>query len=348
MVDAPQPSRHVAFAERFAADPVNRLSAFAAVERARILMREAKQVEELFQREGQAEDPEPWWWQGLEIVPYTLVGLVTCLEFHGRSRATDHYSYRPDTIGAKHLDGKVHPRVLSQMIKANVSIPQFLGASFTIGSTKEYLTVFDDLFDILGIDEDPAAIIQTSTTGQIGLFGDVVHQPSVREQLDELFATRHAIVHEIGMDVEAGRSHCDLWPPSRVVEACHLVVSTITAIERVLTERAPKDFPNLLNLQGYPIDERGQLAASIAELEASIGATIASRHAEAQSEWTAALSEAQRSVAAHEKLFQDRRIFQQRHPGQANGLSRSALRLRLALLTQIAAELAKTNTVSNS
>jgi len=347
MAEDPPSSRHVAFAERFAAEPVNTFNAYASMERARLLMREAQQIEELYERERDLEDSAPWAWHGLEVVPYTLVGLATCLEWHARSRLTDLYSYKPDSIEPKVLEGKVAPRVLSQMIKARVSIPQLLGASITIGSAKEYLTIFNDLFSILDIAAKPESIIQPPIIEQIGLFGDPIHVPRVRDRLDELFATRHALVHEIGQGASARRTYCEIWGPSQVIEMCRMVIGVITKLERALTKHAPSDFPNLLTQDGYPVDERAQLASSIAELEDSIGAEIAARHPSAQADWAEALSNARKSLAAHERFFEDRKSFEQRFAGRANSLSRSGLRLRVALLTEIAAELAKTRAVSN-
>lgn len=60
MAEEPPQSRHVAFAERFAAGPVNRFNAYAALERARLLRRETQQIVEIFQREDNQEEPEPW------------------------------------------------------------------------------------------------------------------------------------------------------------------------------------------------------------------------------------------------------------------------------------------------
>jgi hypothetical protein len=340
-------SRHVTFAERFATAPINRFTAYAALERAQLLRRETQQIQELFQREREAEDSEPWAWHGLEVVPYTLVGLVTCLEWHARSRLTDLYTYRPDSIEPSALEGKVPPRVLSQMIKANVSIPQLLGASITVGSPKEYLTVFDSVFDVLAIGAEPSEVIQPPVVEQIGLFGEPVREPRTYERLDDLFDTRHALVHEIGEDPRSRRSHCDIWGPPQIVGMCHTVISVIRAIERVLTELAPSDFPNLLTEHFYPVDERSQLAESIRKLEDQIDNDISSRQPEAQGRWATALGTARQSIDQHERLFEDRGLFEQRYVGQTNGLSRSALRSRLALLTEIASELAKSRSVAS-
>ena len=83
------PNRHVAYAGRYASGPVNKFNAFSALERARLLLRETEQIMQMFELEGEKDERADWWWNGFEIVPYTLVGLATCLEWHARSRLTD-------------------------------------------------------------------------------------------------------------------------------------------------------------------------------------------------------------------------------------------------------------------
>ena len=341
MADEFPPNRHVAYAGRYAAGPVNKFNAFSAIERARLLLRETQEIRDMFKREGEQDDPADWWWDGFEVVPYTLVGLATCLEWHARSRLTDLYTFRPDRIDAKTLEGKVPPKVLSQMIQAKVSIPQLLGVSFTVGSVSEYLGVFEKLFDTLGISSPPGAIIQPPVFEQIGLFGDTVREPLVRDVIEELFTTRHALVHEIGHESSTGRTLCESWKPERVMWLCHTVISTIRLLEGAITNYAPIDFPNLLTDEGYPIDSRTQLRRSIEELEERIGAEIASRPEDKRGNWAEALNSARQSAATHENLFSDRRLFERFDWVRADLLSRTMLEQRLALLTGVAAALAQ-------
>ena len=348
MTDGSSASRQVAFAERFASGPVSRFNAYAALERARLLLRETQQIRELFKREGEQEEPATWSWHGLEVVPYTLVGLATCLEWHARSRLTDLYSFKPDSIGPKVLEGKVHPKVLAQMIQAKVSIPQLLGASITVGSVTEYLAVFDSVFTTLEIPLKPGNVIQPEIVEQVGLFGDPIREPLVREEIDRLFMTRHALVHEIGHDSATGRTHCELWDAVRIQWMCNTVISAIVALERALTALAPADFPNLLNEQGYPVDVRDQLAQSIGYLESKISAEVTQRPAHEQGVWTEALDLARRSADAHEQLFSHGKLFQEGHWGRTNMLLRTFLEQRLSLLTEIEAALARSRSARPS
>jgi hypothetical protein len=333
------PNRHVAYAGRYASGPVNKFNAFSALERARLLLRETEQIIQMFELEGEKDERADWWWNGFEIVPYTLVGLATCLEWHARSRLTDLYTFLPEKIDAKALDGKVPAKVLSQMIQAKVSIPQLLGVSFTVGSVPEYLGVFKTLFEALGIATSPDSTIQPIVIEQLGLFGDVVREPLMRDVIEELFMTRHALVHEIGYGSSSGRSLCETWPPERVMWLSQNVISTIRLLERTITENAPSDFPNLLTRDGYPVDDRERLRQSINALEARIGSEIAARSAPGQVNWPDALRAAQASAEAHEMLFSDRTMFERFDWARTDLLSRTMLEQRLALLTEIATAL---------
>lgn len=346
MSDERPPSRHVAFAERFASGSFSEFNAFTALKRARLLLREARQIAEIFELEEEREDPAVWSRHGLEVVPYTLVGFVTCLEWHARSRLTDLYSYRPDSIDPKVLERKVPGRILSQMIRANVSVPQFLGASITIGSPGEYLAVFEDLFRALEINRKPADVIAPRGVVQIGLFGDPIREPSTWEQLDTLFTTRHVLVHELGYDAGAGRTLCETWGADQIIWMGHTVVSAMSALERTLTEHAPGDFPNLLTDQGRPVDAGAQLAASIEDLERRISQDIEGRSRAGFQAWTQALTTARQALADHDRLLADRELFQQRHIGREKLLLRAALEQRLALLTSIEAELVKSRSAA--
>lgn len=346
MSEEKPPSRHVAFAERFASGSFSDFNAFAALKRARLLLREARQIAEIFELEEKREDPAMWSRHGLEVVPYTLVGYVTCLEWHARSRITDLYSYRPDSIDSKVLERKVPGRILSQMIRANVSVPQFLGASITIGSTGDYLAVFDELFKTLDINRKPADVITSRGGVQIGLFGDPIREPSTWEQLEALFTSRHVLVHELGHDAGAGRTLCETWSADQIIWMGHTVVSAMSALERALTEHAPADFPNLLTEQGRPVDAGAQLAASIDELERRISQDIEARSRGGFQAWIQALTTARQSLADHDRLVGDRELFQPRHIGRENLLLRAALEQRLALLTRIEAELAKSRSAT--
>lgn len=346
MSDEKRASRHVIFAERFARAPYNDFNAFAALKRARLLLREARQMAEIFELEEEKDEPADWARQGLEVVPYTLVGYVTCLEWHARSRLTDLYSYKPDSITPKVLERKVPGRILSQMIVANVSVPQFLGASVTIGSTHEYLTVFDDLFSALNISRKPADVIKSKSTVQIGLFGDSICEPSTWEQLEALFTIRHVLVHELGHDAGAGRTLCETWGANQIIWMGQAVISAMTALESALTEHAPADFPNLLTEQGHPVDVCVQLAASIGELERRISEEIEARSRGGLQAWTQAMTTARQSLADHDGLLADRELFQHRQIGREKLLLRMALEQRLALLTSIETELAKSRSVA--
>lgn len=212
--------RQVVQAQRFSDDAANTYNAYTAIQRANRLMHDADQLERMLEVERESDDPPLRDWYGLEIVSYYAVGLVTCLEWHARSRLTDLYTYRPHAIEKKALDGKINTEILAQMVGANVSIAQLLGASMAIGATDEYIGVFNRVFDVLEIKTPPDRIIQPTVGETRSLFGDVVREPTVRERLDRLFEARHSLVHEIGITRSASPAISENWSVSEVLLDC--------------------------------------------------------------------------------------------------------------------------------
>ncbi|WP_145984589.1 hypothetical protein [Methylobacterium aquaticum] len=303
------PSRHVVYAERYATGSKNHFNAFSALQRARLLWRETQTIIEMFEEEGQKEEHADWYYRGLEIVPYTLVGLATCLEWHARSRLTDLYTFKPEAIDRQSLDGKVHPKVLPEMIKANVSIPQLLGVSFTVGSFVEYVSVFDKLFNVLSLGSEFKRFLKSMNERRESLFGDDFSQPSYREEIEQLYSARHALVHEIGFSTDFGQTLCQAWSPSRIASICGTVIYTIEKIENHLTMRAVPDFPNLLTIRGDQVDRAGQLLSLIRSLENDISKQFESRPNKSSERWRTSIGIRQKLDAEYSALFKDDDLF---------------------------------------
>lgn len=205
---------------------------------------------------------------------YYLVGFVTCLEWHARTRLADLYTFRPDVIDKKTLDGKVSPETLAQMIRANVTIPHLLSASTTVSSVDDYVGSLQRVFDALGVEQSVARLIQPQQPERLSLFGEPIREPSVRDILAELFEARHALVHEIGIGGGAWSSVGANWSVQDVLRTGHVVLATMRAYERALTEAAPAGFPNLLDATYMPQDEVAVLRERARLSSARIAARI--------------------------------------------------------------------------
>lgn len=310
-------------------------NAYTALSRARHLRQDAEALEAIFKKEAQEEKPPVRDWFGLEIVSYYLVGFVTCLEWHARTRLTDLYTFRPEAIDKNVLVGKVSPEVLAQMIRAQVTVPHFLSASITVGNPDEYLEILQRLFNALAIPQKVSSLVQTKPQYTHNLFGDPWNEPTVYERLSELFNGRHALVHEIGLTRMSSPSISENWDARAVISIGRIVEATIQAFEAKLTELAPPDFPNLLDKHFRPVDERNRLAQQLSTVVERIGSAIqrmvSSRGIDERDSWV-------RVVEAEGVLgnfITESELFAARYTDPRQALTRLELESRLKVLEAV-------------
>lgn len=272
MAREPKQRRQVVQAQRFA-DSLT-YNAYTALSRARHLRRDAEELEALLKKEEAEEDPPLRDWFGLEIVSYYLVGFVTCLEWHARTRLADLLTFQPDAIDKGLLDGKVSPELLAQMIRARVTIPHLLSASITVGNIDEYMEILQRVLDALGIEKKVSSIIQPEPLYSQDIFGEPWTEPSVYKRLSNLFEARHSLVHEIGLSRMSSPAISENWDTHQIFVVGRLVEATIQAFEATLSELAPANFPNLMNKQYYPVDEGKRLSEALSEVMNRISAKI--------------------------------------------------------------------------
>lgn len=90
-----------------------------------------------------------------DIVSYYSVGVVTCLEWHARSRLADLFSYVPTALDSEDLKPLANPNLMSQMIANDVSAPQLVAGMRNVSSREKYLDVFRRVYSTLGIKISP-------------------------------------------------------------------------------------------------------------------------------------------------------------------------------------------------
>lgn len=135
---------HVTFSVRYRESFLPTLNAITALQRADEL---ADEVDELISLEKIADnDPNserrP---KRLELISYVAVGLVTCLEWHARSRFIDLLAHYPEEISesdAKRID----KAALSQLTASKLTVPHLLGAAVKINSVEDYTEIMDRLY----------------------------------------------------------------------------------------------------------------------------------------------------------------------------------------------------------
>lgn len=329
-----QPKRQVVQAQRFA-DSLT-YNAYTALSRARQLRRDAEAVKEMLKKESEEDAPPIRDWFGFAVVSYYIVGFVTCLEWHARTRMADLFTYRPEAIDKNDIANKVPAEVLAQMIRAGVTVPHLLSASFIVGNVEEYLAPLQRIFDALGIGKKVAVVIQPRQTQTHDIFGEPYTEPTTHQRLSRLFESRHALVHEIGLMRMSSPGISDNWSATQVIAMGRLVEATIEAFENALREHGPSDFPNLLNEHMYPIDERAHLSAKVdavsQRITRAIGQIRESRGIDEADPWQSVIA-SQDDFAA---FIATSDLFQARYTDPRRALLRLELEGRLKLLEAIA------------
>lgn len=257
---------HVQFATRYGGDTSDYLNAWITLYRLESLAEDAARLNEIFEHE---DPPERRWapYFGAEIVSYYAVALVTCLEWHARSRIKDTFSYRPESLRPEDLKGQVGEKVIAQLLARGASVAHLIAAGTTVGTLGKYLAILDRVFDAL--------------RAPIGARGSLVadgKDPPLQDgdlaSLEQLFSYRHDLVHEIGVGVVGHPNIRDSWGPEEAVRMTQLSLRAVRKIEAGLTRYAPADFPNLLNDQGLPASVVHRLSAEIEDLEAKVAQAL--------------------------------------------------------------------------
>jgi hypothetical protein len=202
-----QPTKHhlVDFAARYAGTRFQTLNASSALWRAQALVLDA---EEMLKLKKAAEDKDIQFGSTYEIISYFAVGLVTCLEWHARSRLIDLMLYKPSCITRSDLEG-ITKVALSQMVAERVTVPHLLGAATSVSRVKEYVAVFTRIFEALAIKVHVERELRTVQV-DIELYRED-EDKSLYNVIEQLFEYRNQLVHEIDLSVIGHFSLRDMW-----------------------------------------------------------------------------------------------------------------------------------------
>lgn len=278
-----------------------------------------------------ANDQHPWrGYKNLEIISYYAVGLVTCLEWHARSRLTDLFTFRPECISAIDLKPLANASLMQQMVANDVSAAQLLGALNNVSTIEKYAAIFERVYQELGITSSPFGIIE-----------DVADAPSLlaelslggMENMAQLFSFRNNLVHEVGFNVTGAYSMRDALTLDSASRWVDVTIRLMLAVEAPITASGPSDFPNCILQNGEPRNDDQIVQDTITDLEQKIAKSLADKGRD-HGDWSSAV-EASRSAmdAEHAFLFSGSlsiRMFENVTP------SRQALRAgRLAYLKSV-------------
>lgn len=259
----PENAKHhaVAFAERYSDKGTDYLNAGTALWRVGELLDDAetlkKHLDVVF-----PEDQRWAPWVGAEVVSYYAVGLVTCLEWHARSRLVDLLTFIPAAFKTDDLR-VMRDKVVVETLASNVTVAAVVGAATNISTFDDYTGVFARLFSAFGVKQSLYDVIKAKDPETDAAWVE----PRDIEVIQNLYKFRNDLVHEIGIERVGHFNVRERWDPNEAIETIQLVQRMMRAIEAAITASAPAGFPNLLDGDGLPKSEFIRIEQEIYELE---------------------------------------------------------------------------------
>jgi hypothetical protein len=223
--------KSIEFLQRYFKLSINTFNASSAIWRAEQLRNE---ISELSVKLADVKRDPPYW--GFEFTSYYLVGLITCLEWHARSRFCDLLTYDPKNIKSDDLKQVIGANILEQLLHENLTIAQLISASTLVSDAEKYAYIFDRIFSYLGLTDKAANLIKK---------GDDTANNNFLI-LAQMFEARHSLVHEIN---ETQVGHWNLRDYTSLENAqnyAKLVIEIMNLIEEKISLHAKPDFPNLI------------------------------------------------------------------------------------------------------
>jgi hypothetical protein len=299
--DRPHP--HIEFATQHGSQAYSMFTASAAISRCESLLADLDAMEEAKQALEAAGGTFGFGWFSFEIVSYYAVGFVTCLEWHARSRLVDLFSFKPSAAKGDDL-AQINSKLLAQMIAEKVTVPLLLGAIMNVSDFERYCSIFKRLFDELNIDDHPKRLTSRldKQAQDVGIIAPM-HE-SLDEAITGLFVYRNHLVHEIDARIIGPwtlRDSLDIGFARQYGQVAQLIM---VEIEKVISAKAPKTFPNLLDAQSNPIDKSEMLKEQIEALEADLTLKLAEAgNDETFARWAAAQNAYGAWKASEEELI---------------------------------------------
>jgi hypothetical protein len=325
-----QPTKHhlVDFAARYAGTRFQTLNVSSALWRAQALLLDAQEMLELQKTAENKDIRFGSTASTYEIISYFAVGLVTCLEWHARSRLIDLMLYKPSCINSSDLEG-IAKVALSQMVAERVTVPHLLGAATSVSRVEQYVAVFTRIFEALAIRVHVERELRT-VQADIDLYRED-EDKSLYRVIDEVFEYRNQLVHEIDLSVIGHFSLRDMWTLDRAVAYGNAIISTIKLLEGHITKSAPHDFPKE--------DEYEKLEKAIASIEAELSSKFQNED-DLTKAWEVALGMSRQSLELEIDFLAKAQFLRPvRHLDMRRSVQIDCLKNRLAYLTILKSEL---------
>lgn len=274
-------------------------NAATALFRLEVLANDIEKIQSALQIAQNFEDEREgnsYVYRNTEVFSLYAVGIVTCLEWHARSRLADLFAFMPSALAQDDLKPLANAKMMAQMVENDVSAAQLIAGMTNVATAEKYIQIVQRVFERLGIDESPYAVVE-GQPGQMNLFdGSVI---SGIKRLKTIFEFRNAIVHEIGIEANASYVMRNRLSYDSVLEWCRFAISCVRDLEMRITQKAPRDFPNRLNERGNPEGNIEALDQILAQLEAEVSSLVALKTSQTD-RWDTARSMARDAIAAED------------------------------------------------
>jgi hypothetical protein len=232
---------------------VSTFDAFSAICRIESLVDDVERVQKIFELDEHNFRP-------LELFSYYAVAVITCLEWHAKSRLADLIEYDPSSVEQKDIENGFNSKNLEDYIKNRSSIPVLIASVRKCSSFSDYIGIFSRIVKFIDKDISFKDIIAELFSEDDYLF----------DYMDKLFEDRHELVHEISMHRIGHINISSNWDLDQAVRATNFGMRLIKGIEKWITENAPKDFPNLLDTDWVPVSLREISKKEISEAVLSV------------------------------------------------------------------------------
>lgn len=169
----------------------------------------------------------------ISILKYYLVSMVTCLEWHAKSRLSDFLSYCPDRLSSDDLASLKLDEALP-LARSFTTIAALVAQMKSINGVYSYASVFQRIFDKFGYKTSAQKIIDKfAFSGETG-----------KNEIEDLFLQRHVLVHEISIMQVGPYTFRDPFDFAEAEKTIGLIFNLVTHIEKIISEITPDDFPN--------------------------------------------------------------------------------------------------------
>ena len=326
------------FAGRYADPTLNYFNAATTVARLEALEEDLIQLKALFAENVSSSTRFHPWFE-TEIVSYFSVALVTCLEWHAKSRLTDLLEFKPTAITIEDVKGTISDKLVVQMVAQQATVIRLVGASVKISDLQRYLSVTDRVLRELRIKF-------ATTEWLLGSANDSkVCWLQLRdlERLQELFDFRHMLVHELGPAIVGHPNVRETWRLDDALRACRMVRASILGFEDALTRFAPHMFPNLLTEDGSPVSSLDRLSGELDYLSAEANEKITRwnwSHDQTATLWIEAEGRFREYREAEEKFIARAEMLHWRYFDARTPLRERLLKYRLGMVEEVLSYLA--------